>query len=65
MVKCNNFDSNLHNCPCTYSYCSRKGRCCECISYHRKRDELPGCYFPLEIEMTYDRSISGFIKLYK
>ena len=55
MSNCANFESNLSNCPCTYSSCSRKGKCCECISYHRKNEELPACYFPPEIEKTYDR----------
>jgi len=37
--------------------------CCECISYHRSRGELPACYFPDEAEKTYDRSIAYFVKL--
>ncbi|MGA1823569.1 MAG: DUF6485 family protein [bacterium] len=50
-------------CNCTYTSCSKMGICCECISYHRKRHELPACYFPPEIERTYDRSIDRFIKI--
>jgi hypothetical protein len=50
------------NCTCTYEPCPRKGKCCECITYHRQNGELPGCLFPKEAEHTYDRSISKFIQ---
>jgi len=50
-------------CNCTYEPCSRKGICCECIKYHKESDELPACYFPPEIERTYDRSVERFISL--
>ncbi len=53
---------NLESCPCTYPNCPRKGVCCECITYHRQRGELPACYFSKEKEKTYDRSIRSFIK---
>ena len=36
--------ANLKTCNCTYS-CSRKGKCCECVAYHRSSGELPACYF--------------------
>jgi hypothetical protein len=48
-------------CTCTYEPCERKGKCCECIQYHRRADQLPGCLFPPEAERTYDRSITKFI----
>jgi hypothetical protein len=51
---------NMQNCNCTYP-CSKKGICCECIAYHRKRGELPACYFSVNIEKTYDRSISNYL----
>ena len=51
---------NLAMCTCSYEPCSRKGRCCECIAYHRKSGELPGCLFPPDIERTYDRSAEAF-----
>ncbi|MCJ7804489.1 DUF6485 family protein [Patescibacteria group bacterium] len=53
---------NLNRCPCTYSGCSRKGICCECLKYHLDRDELPACCFSSETEKTYDRSMKKFIK---
>lgn len=49
-------DSKTH-CTCTYS-CSRHGKCCECVAYHRKKSEVPGCFFSKAAEATYDRSIS-------
>ncbi|RPJ61414.1 MAG: hypothetical protein EHM12_05335 [Dehalococcoidia bacterium] len=57
-------DSNKSICNCTYEPCSRKGVCCECIKYHRDAGELPACYFPPEIERTYDRSVERFVALY-
>ncbi|MEO0049811.1 MAG: DUF6485 family protein [candidate division WOR-3 bacterium] len=56
-----NIKQNLSRCTCTYEPCSRKGRCCECIASHRQNNELPGCFFPPEVERTYDRSITMFI----
>ena len=44
------------DCPCTYEPCSRKGRCCECIAYHARLGEYPGCFFTPEGERTWDRS---------
>lgn len=57
-------DLNKGGCNCTYEPCSRKGICCECIKYHRDAGELPACYFPPEIEQTFDRSIERFVALY-
>lgn len=54
-------EKNVVNCNCSYS-CERKGLCCECISYHRKRNELPACYFDKKTEKTYDRSVENFLK---
>ena len=54
-------DKNLENCNCSYS-CSKKGVCCECIAYHRDRNELPACYFSDDVEKTYNRSVENFVK---
>jgi hypothetical protein len=65
MVKrkgCPNIEVNLQDCTCTYSGCDKRGKCCECISYHWRRGELPGCLFPPEIEKTYDRTIKKFVE---
>jgi len=62
-VECE-IDQNLARCPCTYEPCSKKGKCCECIRYHWRMGELPGCLFPPEAERTYDRSIAHFVRIY-
>jgi len=56
-------DRNLEKCNCTYSGCPRKGKCCECIAYHRKNGELPACYFTEEQERTWDRTIEHFVRI--
>lgn len=56
-----NVEKNKTGCTCTYEPCVRKGICCECVSYHRKNGELPGCLFTKSAERTYDRSIANFI----
>jgi hypothetical protein len=52
---------NKAKCTCSYEPCSRKGKCCQCLLYHRALGELPGCLFPPEVERTYDRSIARFV----
>jgi len=58
-------EKNLTVCNCTYQPCDKKGLCCQCIAYHRQADELPACFFPPEVEMTYDRSIQRFCSLHR
>ena len=55
-----NIEKNKSGCNGAYEPCSRKGRCCECISYHLRMEELPACCFPPEVERTYDRSFARF-----
>lgn len=57
-------ETNKKNCNCTYP-CSKKGVCCDCITYHRNAGQLPACYFPNDIEKGYNRSIENFINIYK
>ena len=63
-MECNQA-KNEANCTCTYDPCPRKGLCCECIAYHRRNGEMPGCLFPPEVERTYDRSIARFVQVYQ
>ncbi len=56
-------EKNKFKCNCSYEPCSRKGICCECIRYHWSMNELPACFFPDEVERTYDRSIKRFVKI--
>jgi len=55
-------EENAATCACTYTSCSRRGMCCECIQYHLAMKQLPGCCFPPEAEKTYDRSFKNFAK---
>jgi hypothetical protein len=55
-------EKNTAACPCTYESCTRRGKCCECVSYHREKDQIPGCFFSSEGEKSYDRSVRRFIK---
>jgi len=61
-MECNQ-DKNRNRCNCTYEPCSRKGICCECLAYHIKSRQLPGCCFPDDAEATWNRSFEYFAKL--
>ena len=56
-------EANLARCNCSYPGCSRKGICCDCLSYHVRNKELPACVFPADAERTYDRSYAHFARL--
>ncbi|MBN2440394.1 MAG: hypothetical protein JXJ04_03585 [Spirochaetales bacterium] len=56
---------NMKKCNCSYEPCSRKGKCCECLQYHMRMNEVPACFFPDSIERTYDRSVETFIRSYQ
>lgn len=60
-MECNQKE-NLDFCGCTSTSCSRRGICCECLQYHLKSKQLPGCCFPLEAEKSYDRSFENFAR---
>jgi len=60
-MKCEN-TKNLKDCPCTYQGCPRKGICCECLSHHLNKKQLPACCFSKEAEKTYNRSFEKFIE---
>jgi len=49
-------------CTCTYPGCSRHGKCCECVAYHRALGEIPGCFFSPEMERTYDRTVEALAR---
>ena len=63
MGKCPNTKKNLEHCNCSYSPCNKKGLCCECLRYHLSQRELPACFFPENVERTYDRSFERFAQL--
>ena len=54
-------EKNAASCTCTYDGCPRRGKCCECVTYHRAKEQLPGCFFSKEGEKSYDRSYQHFI----
>jgi len=58
-------ERNRKGCNCSYEPCSRKGICCECIRYHWTMGELPACFFPDDVEKTYDRSIENFARTFQ
>ena len=62
---CDRKDANLKRCNCTYEPCPRKGFCCDCMAYHLKSRELPACYFPADVEATWDRSYRRFVQCVK
>jgi hypothetical protein len=64
MAECN-LKLNQENGTCTYEPCDRKGRCCECIVYHKRLGQLPGCLFSSEVERTFYRSIPRVIAQYR
>ena len=57
-------EKNKNRCNCSYS-CDFNGVCCDCIANHRKKKQLPACYFPNDEERKYDRSIENYIRLLK
>ena len=61
-MECNQ-TKNIERCNCSYDPCPRKGVCCECIAYHLKSRQLPGCCFPNDAEKTFDRSFEHFADL--
>lgn len=56
-------EKNIEKCACTYSACNKRGVCCDCISYHLRMRQLPGCCFSESAEATYDRSFEHFSRL--
>jgi hypothetical protein len=62
---CPRREENRRHCNCSYHPCSRKWTCCECLHYHRRLGQLPACFFPDDVERTYDRSIARFVSLHR
>lgn len=61
-MECKQQKNSDERCTCTYDGCSRHGICCDCVAYHLKSKQLPGCCFPPEAEKTYDRSFDAFAR---
>ena len=43
MADCPNAAQNKAGCKCQSTDCKRRGRCCECIRYHREKGNYPVC----------------------
>ncbi len=41
--ECPNVKINEQNCSCASATCERHGICCECVAYHKDKDQLPAC----------------------
>ncbi len=54
------FNQNI-KCTCTYA-CDKHGKCCECVAYHKRKNEFPGCFFTEKAEKSYDRSWAALVK---
>jgi len=61
MPECAQQKFHLKDCNCTYD-CSRKGKCCDCLTYHRGLAEFPACFFSAKAERTYDRSLAALVR---
>ncbi len=59
-VECPRYEVNRSECICTWEPCGKKGNCCLCLASHLAGGEVAGCFFPPEVERTYDRSIRRF-----
>ncbi|MGL4607404.1 MAG: DUF6485 family protein [Eubacteriaceae bacterium] len=46
-------------CSCTAN-CELSGLCCDCVSKHRSRGQIPGCFFTEKGESLHDRNIQTF-----
>lgn len=55
-------EKSLKHCTCTYSACDKRGNCCQCVSYHKDRGEVPGCLFSEQAERSYDRSLANLVR---
>ncbi len=64
-MECPNESKNQARCICTYAGCEKHAVCCECLHYHLRMKQLPGCCFPPAAEKTYDRSFHAFAKAWK
>lgn len=61
MPGCASSDINIE-CPCTYTSCSKRGKCCECVANHQPSGQFPACFFTPKMEKTYDRSFAALCR---
>jgi len=54
------YNDNI-KCTCTFS-CAKHAKCCECVAYHLKSGEFPGCFFSAAAEKSGDRSFEALVR---
>jgi hypothetical protein len=54
---------NETRCTCTYPGCKHHAICCDCLHRHKAKRQLPGCFFPPDVEKTWERSFEAFAEL--
>jgi len=64
-MDCAHKEKKNQHCTCTYISCERHGMCCKCITYHRSKNQMVGCYFTPEAEKSWDRSMGRFLAQFK
>ena len=62
MADCSNAAKNLARCTCSYTACTTRPTCCDCLAKHLANRQLPGCCFPAEAEKSFDRSFENFAR---
>lgn len=53
--------ANKARCSCPWTDCSNHGACCQCLSSHLGKKQLPHCCYPNDAA-AQDRSFAGFAK---
>lgn len=43
MSECPGRELNKENGTCPKDNCERKGNCCQCVAFHRKKGNIPNC----------------------
>ncbi len=56
-------EANLETCGCHNEGCERRGLCCQCLSAHLAKRQLPGCCFDEESSKAGDRGFDKFVEL--
>ena len=59
-MECKQSENSKH-CTCTAD-CPRHGLCCECVAYHRNKNQIPGCFFDKKGEAAWNRNVDFFIE---
>ncbi|MDD3124328.1 MAG: DUF6485 family protein [Candidatus Kapabacteria bacterium] len=61
-MECKKDRNKREFCNCTKTECPRSGVCCECISRHLAKRQLPACCFPKGTSAP-ERSFESFAEM--